>query len=47
MIFWKAFGAAFKEGIYEDFGNREEIAGLSRFISTLDLQKYTSLDEVY
>lgn len=45
MIFWKAFGAAFKEGIYEDFGNREEIAGLSRFISTLDLQKYTSLDE--
>ena len=45
MIFWKAFGAAFKEGIYEDFGNREEIAGLSRFISTLDLQKYTSLDD--
>ena len=45
MTFWKAFGAAFKEGIYEDFGNREEIAGLSRFLSTHDLEKFTSLDE--
>ena len=44
MVFWKAFGAAFKEGIYEDFSNREEIAGLSRFISTNDLKEYTSLD---
>ena len=45
MIFWRAFGAAFKEGIYEDFTNREEIAGLSRFISTNDLEKYMSFDE--
>ena len=45
LIFWQAFGAAFKEGIYEDFANREEIAALSRFISTNDLEKYTSLDE--
>lgn len=45
MIFWKDFGIAFKEGIYEDFSNREEIAGLSRFHSTHDLDKYTSLDE--
>ena len=45
LIFWQAFGAAFKEGIYEDFTNREEIAALSRFISTKDLEKYTSLDE--
>ena len=45
LIFWKAFGAAFKEGIYEDFANREEIAGLSRFISTNDLEKYTSFDD--
>lgn len=45
MIFWKDFGIAFKEGIYEDFLNREEIAGLSRFHSTHDLDKYTSLDE--
>ena len=45
LIFWQAFGADFKEGIYEDFTNREEIAALSRFISTKDLEKYTSLDE--
>lgn len=45
MIFWKDFGIAFKEGIYEDFTNREEIAELSRFHSTNNLEKYTSLDE--
>lgn len=45
MKFWKAFGIAFKEGIYEDFANREEIAELSRFASTHDLEKLTSLDE--
>ena len=45
MVFWKAFGMAFKEGIYEDFNNREEIASLSRFMSTYDSEKYTSLDE--
>lgn len=45
MIFWKDFGIAFKEGIYEDFSNREEIAGLSRFHSTHDVEKYTSLDD--
>ena len=45
LVFWKDFGIAFKEGIYEDFSNREEIAGLSRFHSTNDVEKYTSLDE--
>ena len=45
MLFWKDFGIAFKEGIYEDFSNREEIASLSRFMSTHDAEKYTSLDE--
>ncbi len=45
LNFWKDFGIAFKEGIYEDFANKEEIAALSRFISTNDLEKYTSLDE--
>lgn len=45
MQFWKAFGIAFKEGIYEDFANREEIAGLSLFASTYDLEKLTSLDD--
>ena len=43
--FWDAFGIAFKEGIYEDFANREEIAGLSRFGSTNDTEKLTSLDD--
>ena len=43
--FWDAFGIAFKEGIYEDFANREEIAGLSRFVSTNDTAKLMSLDD--
>lgn len=43
--FWDAFGIAFKEGIYEDFANREEIAGLSRFVSTNDTGKLMSLDD--
>lgn len=43
--FWKAFGIAFKEGIYEDFSNREEIAALSMFASTFSDDKLTSLDE--
>lgn len=45
LKFWNAFGTAFKEGIYEDFANREEIAGLSLFASTWDTEKLTSLDE--
>lgn len=44
-IFWDAFGTAFKEGIYEDFTNREEVVELSRFYSTLEKEKLTSLDE--
>lgn len=43
--FWNAFGVAFKEGIYEDFSNKEEIAALSLFSSTYDDNKLTSLDE--
>ena len=43
--FWKAFGIAFKEGIYEDFSNREEIASLSMFSSTFSDDKLTTLDE--
>ncbi len=43
--FWDAFGIAFKEGIYEDFANRAEIAELSRFYSTNDINKLSSLDE--
>ena len=44
MKFWKNFGIVLKEGIYEDFNNREEIAGLSYFYSTADKEKMTSLD---
>ncbi len=32
--FWDDFGAVLKEGIYEDFENRERILDLSRFYST-------------
>ncbi len=42
--FWNNFGMAFKEGIYEDFANREEIAGLSLFNSTESGEKLTTLD---
>lgn len=45
LKFWKAFGTAFKEGIYEDTVNRVEIAELSRFYSTNSTEKLTSLDE--
>ncbi|EPZ15727.1 heat shock protein 90 [Thauera terpenica 58Eu] len=33
--FWKAFGKVLKEGVGEDFANKEKIAGLLRFASTL------------
>ena len=45
LKFWKAFGIAFKEGIYEDFSNREDVASLSLFASTFSEDKLTSLDE--
>jgi molecular chaperone HtpG len=32
--FWREFGATLKEGIVEDFTNRDEIAGLARFRTT-------------
>ena len=44
-IFWNAFGIAFKEGIYEDFSNREEVAELSRFYTTKSTDELTSLDQ--
>jgi molecular chaperone HtpG len=34
--FWREFGQVLKEGVGEDFSNRERIAGLLRFISTHD-----------
>lgn len=45
MKFWKNFGVAFKEGIYEDVANRVDVAELSRFYSTHDKERLTSLDE--
>ena len=45
LKFWQAFGVAFKEGIYEDFANREEVAALSLFHSTADAEKMTTLDQ--
>ena len=45
MKFWNNFGIVLKEGIYEDFGNREEIAGLSYFKTTKSDDKLTTLDE--
>lgn len=42
--FWNNFGIVLKEGIYEDFGNREEIAALSLFASTKTEDKLTTLD---
>jgi molecular chaperone HtpG len=32
--FWEAFGAVLKEGVGEDFANKDRIAGLLRFAST-------------
>jgi molecular chaperone HtpG len=32
--FWKAFGPAFKEGLYEDFERRDELLDLARFTTT-------------
>jgi len=34
--FWSAFGKVLKEGVGEDFSNRDRIAGLLRFASTHD-----------
>ena len=45
MKFWKIFGIAFKEGIYQDVANRVEVAELSRFYSTNSADRLTSLDE--
>lgn len=32
--FWSAFGGVLKEGVVEDYSNRDTIAGLLRFVST-------------
>lgn len=42
--FWETFGAVFKEGIYEDFANREKLVEIARFKSTT-ADGWTSLDD--
>ncbi len=46
--FWKEFGQVFKEGIAEDFANKERIAKLLRFASTHtgSAEQTVSLDDV-
>ena len=47
--FWQEFGRVFKEGIGEDFANRERIAKLLRFASTLtdsEAQEVTFADYI-
>jgi molecular chaperone HtpG len=44
--FWKEFGPVLKEGIVEDFGNRDEIAGLARFTTTTGQADVTLSDYV-
>lgn len=36
QLFWDAFGQVMKEGIVEDFANRDKLANLLRFASTRD-----------
>ena len=47
--FWKQFGIVLKEGPAEDYGNREQIAGLLRFASThtdTDVQNVSLADYI-
>jgi molecular chaperone HtpG len=43
--FWQEFGAVLKEGIVEDFGNRDQIARLARFTSTKSASTAADLGE--
>merc|ERR1712224_289425 len=43
--FWNEFGKNLKLGIIEDPGNRNKLAKLTRWYSTLDPTKLTSLDD--
>ncbi|MCH9742192.1 MAG: molecular chaperone HtpG [Proteobacteria bacterium] len=41
--FWSAFGQVLKEGVIDDYSNREKIAGLLRFASTTSDEQTVSL----
>ena len=45
LKFWKEFGAALKEGVTDDFDNREKLLPLLLFASSNDGEKLTSLRE--
>jgi len=45
LKFWNNFGIVLKEGIYEDFTNREDLAGISYFHTTNSPDHLTTLDE--
>ena len=45
LKFWENFGAVLKEGLYEDYGRRETLLGLSRFKSTTSGEGWRSLQE--
>ncbi len=42
---WENFGAVLKEGLYEDFGRREQLLGLARFKSTTSDGAWRSLKD--
>ncbi|MBM3573715.1 MAG: molecular chaperone HtpG, partial [Alphaproteobacteria bacterium] len=42
---WDAFGAVFKEGLYEDMERRDQLLGLARFRTTAAKDKWRSLKD--
>lgn len=45
LAFWQQFGRALKEGVSEDFGNREKLLPLLRFASSHQAEDLTSLSD--
>jgi molecular chaperone HtpG len=43
--FWREFGRAVKEGLLDDFENRDAILGIASFDSTHDAQQQTTLEQ--
>ena len=46
LAFWRTFGVVLKEGLGEDFGNRERLAKLLRFVSTTHAEPSSLADVV-
>ena len=45
LTFWRELGRAVKEGVSEDYDNRDKLLPLLRFASSHDEEKLTSLDD--